>query len=241
MKHVAKIAFFIVLISITLKGMSQCTPASSLPTWGIFPSVLDPATIHVAYSQVIQFKTSVDTVVSGVDAKIDSIFIINVTGLPASFTYQCNRPDCKANGGEIGCVLLSGTPGAAGHYPIKVAIQTYARVNIFGSWVNQTQTDTNYAYYIDVNYATGLFDVQQSSNIAIFPNPAHTKMEVLLLNKLAGNEATCSVIDRSGKEIFRQQHISSKLDVDVQQFPAGIYIVVISDGASVMHKKFSVE
>ncbi|HXH17870.1 MAG TPA: hypothetical protein VNJ07_02215, partial [Chitinophagales bacterium] len=54
---------------------------------------------------------------SGTVYPIKKIKVNSITGLPAGVTYQCNPSNCTINGGSKGCILISGTPTAAGTYP----------------------------------------------------------------------------------------------------------------------------
>ncbi len=56
-------------------------------------------------------------------AKIQSIKIVDVQGLPKGLTWFCDTDDCVWEGGETGCFFMEGTVEEAGNYPIQVEIE----------------------------------------------------------------------------------------------------------------------
>ena len=102
MKTLAKITFLIVttIFFTNTRSLAQCTPATSLPGYGIFPDSLAIATKNVAYQQVMQFESPTDTTVTvpvfgTVPAKIDSISIDSVVGMPTRWKRRSIGRKCS--------------------------------------------------------------------------------------------------------------------------------------------------
>ncbi len=249
MKRFAKITFLIVttIFFNNSQLIAQCTPSNSLPTWGIFPDSMAVAHVNTPYQQVMQFKSSTDTVVNispfgNVHVTIDSLRISSVIGLPSGFTYQCNKPSCSVIGGETGCVLITGTPTQAGNYPLTVNILTNGRANILGSMVAQSQTNPNNHYFILVKGTSGVFEiVNDEAPLKVYPNPAHGKLMVET-KSFSGEKVTAKIFDISGKLVSSENIITqSQSSTDISKLNVGIYFIEVTDESKVYRAKFVVE
>lgn len=242
MKSLAKISYFILIAFIFMKTNvnAQCTPASSLPSQGIFPDTFTSATVNEPYNQVIQFKINADTVFSGMQAKVDSLRILNVTGMPPGFSYNCNKPGCNALGGEIACALFSGTTAQAGLYPLQVVIQVKGRVNLLGAWIaGPTQYDTNTAYSIRVNYHAGIFEVvNHAEPLKVFPNPAKQILKVNT-SMFRNDKVNIRVFDITGKLFMTViSEASANTVIDISKLPEGLFTIEANDGLNSYRAKF---
>ena len=246
MKTLAKITFLIVtaIFFTNTRSLAQCTPATSLPGYGIFPDSLAIATKNVAYQQVMQFESPTDTTVTvpvfgTVPAKIDSISIDSVVGMPTGFIYQCNKPKCLVKGGEIGCGIMSGTTSQTGNFPLNVYITSYGRGNVLGSWVAQKQQAINTHYSVVVKNATGIFEIiDHSLPIKVYPNPAQNKLFIDAKSVSSGT-AVVKLFDLNGR-LFSSELINvyNNPSIDISNLHAGIYFAEITDGAKVYRAKF---
>jgi hypothetical protein len=149
--------FFILTAAVSVQVFSQCTPDTSITDPGIYP---DSATgladgyVGQPYTEVIQVRTPPDTLViiggNPFTVQIDTITLINVIGLPPGINYPvCNPPGCAFPGwpnGTNGCGLLSGTPTAAGVYPLVLVTLTNATLQGFPL----IQIDSVFDYHIEV-------------------------------------------------------------------------------------------
>ena len=129
---------------------SQCTPDTSLlnSSWGLFPDTiqnLPQATITYNYNTVLQLRTptTVDEVVAqpvnvgGLTLDltgwpVDSLQLINVTGLPAGMSWNCDNLTCTWLGDDIGCVEISGTPIVGGTYDLIFQIDGFITMGAMG-------------------------------------------------------------------------------------------------------------
>ncbi|MCP3931742.1 MAG: hypothetical protein GY705_21920, partial [Bacteroidetes bacterium] len=65
---------------------------------------------------------------NGTQYQLDSFILTGVTGLPDGLDYVCEPPNCTLYFGEIGCMLIHGTPTAAnapGVYPLEISGTAY--------------------------------------------------------------------------------------------------------------------
>lgn len=56
-------------------------------------------------------------------AKMISIKILSVEGLPEGLSWICNKEDCNYKGGEPGCVTIGGITDKKGRYPININLK----------------------------------------------------------------------------------------------------------------------
>ncbi|MFM7903469.1 MAG: hypothetical protein ACKPAD_15980, partial [Bacteroidota bacterium] len=97
---------------------AQCVPDPTITIPGIYPDSatgLSSGVVGTPYTQVIQAKVPVDTVVSinglpPTNITISNITVTGVTGLPPGLTYSTTPANGIFPGGSNGCMLVSGTP-----------------------------------------------------------------------------------------------------------------------------------
>ena len=56
-------------------------------------------------------------------AKIVSIKIMSITGLPNGITWYCDKESCSYKGKETGCITLEGTALEKGTYDVTVNLK----------------------------------------------------------------------------------------------------------------------
>ncbi len=167
---------------------AQCSPDTSLKTSGTLPVVLDTAKIGQLYNQVIQYHITRDTNVfvpqlgQNLNARIDTLRILNVVGMPAGFTYSCHNAGCKIVGGTTGCAKLTGTPtaGQAGIYPLLVIIGIRATAFLGRVPVVQNVVDTNALYSIVVQGSTGAVEITTLGLPILYPNPVVDELQFFI-------------------------------------------------------------
>ncbi len=229
------------LQSISFQLFAQCTPDINLKSSGIFPAELAPAIETQSYAQIIQFRMPKDTLVSEfgfpILATIDSIIVTKVNGLPANFTYQCNQINCKANGGETGCILLAGLPqnGQQGVYPLAVVFKVYAHALT----LSRTIEDSVTRYSLTVNSATALQEHLEHTTINVYPNPAN---DFLTIESSADiKDAKVLVYDMKMQQIeveSVENGSSNQLVLNLAKFEAGCYNIVTKIGNQFFRNKF---
>jgi hypothetical protein len=126
----------IALTSLSITAIAQCTPGPNYAN-GVYP---DSATNFVSgckdvpYEQVISFKIPKDTAVNyqgaNVTATIQSIKLLNVTGLPTGFTLDCSTSNCKFLGNTTGCAVIHGTTSQVGLHNVTFYLETTASISL---------------------------------------------------------------------------------------------------------------
>lgn len=147
---------FMSLMSFQVASAQICQPDPQYTQPGIYPDSatgLPCAIVNLLYDEVMTFVVPVDTAadVGGipVDFWIDSIVLLNITGLPSGIVVGgCNPSSCGFPGGTSGCVIIIGTPTVVGFYPLEVYTRAYLTEKTFGFKV--TQDDTIGYYFINV-------------------------------------------------------------------------------------------
>jgi hypothetical protein len=229
--------------------MAQCTPDPKLTTSGTLPAFLDSAKVGVLYNQVIQYHITKDTTVyvvqlgSTVNAKIDTLWITGVVGMPDGFTYDCHNKDCKIVGGTTGCATLKGTPkaGSSGIYPLLVLITIRATAFIGPLPISQTVSDTNARYSIVVQGAAGTGELVNNDEPILFPNPAKEELQVYVPG-LKGM-ATYSILNLQGQKI-QEGNVLGNFEVNhlnLNALSKGIYFLEINSEKQTWKKKFLVD
>jgi len=146
------------LIGTALSAVSFAQPTCDTNavqgSFGIVPEEFDDAIVNVPYSQTLNFKAPTNT--SGIPgappgATIHSFKIVSVTGLPAGFTYQCDKPNCEGYvGGSSGCAELSGTATQTGNYSISITISANVTAPILGNQ-DIEQTFSNFTFTVQTD------------------------------------------------------------------------------------------
>ena len=178
----------ICLLSFMQNVNAQCTPDPSIKSSGTFPAVLAEANVGKPYSQVIQYFITKDTTVfvpqlgQTVSAKIDTLWIDNVVGMPEGFTYSCHNSQCKIVCGTGGCAKLVGTPTSSqvGIFPLIVLISIRATAYLGPLPIGQTVNDSNARYSIIVNPANGTTELTSEASLLVYPNPAKDVLQFYL-------------------------------------------------------------
>lgn len=225
----------VVLGSLT-QSSAQCTimPGCSTGTVGYCTtpaanSSLPNAMVSTTYSTVIQ--VSVGSTAAGGAATINSGTVTSVTGLPTGLTYSTNPTNGVINASSNGCILISGTPGAAtaGTYTVTVNVSMSTSLGTFPGSASWTLT-------VNPATTTGIQALAIApAALMMSPNPAKT-----VLNLSADfNIGKVQVLDALGKVVLSQDaNNANEAVLDVQQLNNGIYFLQINDGSRVITRKF---
>jgi len=230
-------------------AFAQCVPDVTITTAGIYPDSatnLAPATVGVAYNQVIQARIPQDTVVSinGLppsNVTISNITVTAVSGLPPGLTYSCTPAGCVFPGGSNGCMLISGTPTTAGVYTINVVLTTNA--SFIGFPISQT--DTVDYYVINVGTSSGIAVVNSSKFELLphVPNPASNFTDVQFTSPVA-REFSLTMYNMLGKEVISRKIRGvaglNKIRLDLGDKPAGVYMISLDNGSGVLTRRLIV-
>jgi Secretion system C-terminal sorting domain len=243
---------FICLILSGLFASGQCIPDTNVThnDVGIYPDSatgLPHALTGQPYSTEIQVKVGVDTTftdpVSGLTlpATIDSIKILNVTGLPSGFTYSCTPSNCTFPGGSDACISLQGpspTVNMVGFYPIVVQLRGFGKV--FGTPQTINQNDSDYAITIDSTTGIGTIERNTFSIGQNQPNPAKSYTSIPV-SFLRNEQITFTLSNLLGVKVitgnFSFQRGKSFIPVDLHGIQPGIYIYTVSNGRNSLTRR----
>lgn len=222
-----------------------CNVDLNIKTTGVFPSVLPAGRVNVAYNQVLQYYVTKDTMVnvSGfglVNAKVDSLRVKKIIGVPAGMSYECNNSNCAIAGGTNGCILVMGTPTKKGIYPLQIVIEVDASVSIF----KQTITDTLTDFTVTVSPGVGINEESDFSgkSFIIYPNPVTESVLHLSAWSNQLDQCNVSLIDVQGNLVIERNYLLgngiNELGMNIPLLPSGFYFLKLSSSSGVFYQKF---
>lgn len=247
-KTMSKLVLFSLMFAwATFLVAQPCTPNQNLPGAGIFPAKLDDANVNVQYEQVIQFKAPRDTSAyvpqlgTTLPVEVDSIRVMDVLGLPPGMSYACHNASCMVDGGEVGCLLISGTCSVPGGYPLQVIIKTSAKAIIGATKIPQSQIDTNTRYGVFVNWPTGIAQVIENAHINIYPNPAGNQLTIE--GGVNSPLVSCTLYDMMGKKITTHSLSNDRYthSIDITGLDKGMYMIEVNTQEQTFTKRFMKE
>jgi hypothetical protein len=228
---------------------AQCIPDPTITIPGIYPDSatgLSSGVVGTPYTQVIQAKVPVDTVVSlnglpPTNITISNITVTAVTGLPPGLTYSTTPANGIFPGGSNGCMLVSGTPTTAGVYFVNVVLTTNA--TFLGFPVSQVDTLDYYSITINTSSSIGGVSSYEFGWVGMSPNPANNFTDLDFTVPSAGTYQL-GVYNILGKEmISRQVRTVAGLNrqrLDLSNLSSGVYLVSIRNGNSVLTRRLVV-
>jgi len=210
---------------------AQCTPDPQYTSPGIYP---DSATNFAAacsgeaYTQLITNVVPADTTVTvpifgQITADIDSIVLVDVTGLPPGMDLACNPTSCAYPGGQTGCAIISGTCNTPGTYNLVFNLKAYVAGFPGGP---QSFTLDYYKIIVYANCNAGLNETS-ASPFSMFPNPAGQKV---VINGLASEYGVehITLVNAAGqlvKNISLTEGTSQ--EINLEGLNHGLYFVKI--------------
>ncbi len=245
-----KILLVLFVCITTLSAFAQCTPDPTTPNNGNFPNKLDTAWVGIPYNMVVTNAVPLDTtvLVTGVpiSVTVDSVKILNFTGLPAGYTKAYHPTTGVYPGGTKGCILVSGitnNTALVGTHPLLIYTKTWAKA--FG--IPQTpQLDTVKSYSLIIAIPTST-DVEDNSNnnlFKIYPNPTQGFLTaVAFLNE--ANNATVKIYNSMGELISKENatvpnHLLN-YSADLSKAAPGVYFLEINTSQETIKKRFIVK
>jgi hypothetical protein len=150
-------------------------------------------------------------------------FTITVNPIPV-ITVQGPTLVCK---GDL--VTLSAS-GAGAYVWDFIPANFYTNILDSSRTITVTGTDQNGCkgttyYSISVEECTGLESNASTGKIAMYPNPAHNKVILLL-----PGDGELTIYDAAGKLILAKERKAGNFNLDVSGFSAGVYLVKFESG-----------
>ena len=245
-----KILLTLTLAFVFIGANAQCTPDPQFTIAGIYPDSatgLPNAMVGQAYNEVITIITPVDTstVILGqsIAVTIQTIELTSVSGLPASFSYDCATTNCIFAGGSTSCaVLTSPSPTVAeiGSHQIIMSTTTTVDAGLFGI---QTQDDVVDYYYINVTNATATINQFNDFSFElkdIFPNPVNNNAKIQFIS---GNSANVvfTVFNYLGEKIEEKNIAATRgvndIEISANDYANGMYLYSINNGVQIVSKR----
>ncbi len=213
----------------------QINPNASYPLgWGGHPSPsdgLDTAILGEPYNQVIQFRppeTAEDVAPDNCSPfcawNIIEVELVSIDGLETTgmnqFDVSCNPPSCSWQGGSDGCIIINGTPSAAGHHNLWIKMNGTADGGIFG---NQSENFTIHDYFIFVdNPAVGLNTSVDKQDFVMTQTGYATVFS--LSDELVHQNPFLEITSIEGKRLHALHLRSSTHSIDLNN---GVYFVTL--------------
>ena len=232
---------------------AQCTPDAQFILPGIYPDSatgLSSAIVGQSYDEVITIISPTDTSVvifgQSIPVTVQTIELISVTGLPASFSYDCETANCTFSGGSTSCaVLTSSSPTVAEVGLHQIIMNTITTVDA-GMLGIQSQEDVIDYYYINVTNSTSV--VNQFNDFTfelkdIFPNPVNSNAKIQFIS---GNSADVvfTVFNYLGEKIEERNILANRgvndIEISAGDYANGMYLYSINNGIQMVSKRMAI-
>ncbi len=206
-----------------------CTPDTTVT--GLEPDTLPDAYVGSQYDEVVYFQVPTSRTVFNNTFVVDSAHVDTIRNFPATFTYQCNKPNCLYAGGEYGCARITGTPAPhdTGTRHLVVEVTVYTVVN--GSVVTFLQVDSLPFTVRDTGAVstTAALRADPDGGIRWGPNPFRHTFYLEMENVPPG-KVNIAVYDLLGQRITRtlKYHPGGRLAwqwVPGPRLPGGLYLL----------------
>ncbi|MFM7021362.1 MAG: T9SS type A sorting domain-containing protein [Flavobacteriales bacterium] len=220
-KKLLVLAAFIITLGNSVEA--QCLPDQNLTNPGFYPSSLPDAVAGQSYSQILQFKLATDTTYMNMSGTIQSVTLSEVKNLPSGFTWSCNKAPgaCTYNGGDVGCISISGNPnaGMVGNYNVTLKMSFTVSVNPNPSPLTLTWDVPVALKVVASNGLTAtkapFFAIQQREEDWVLLNQASGKLSVTVFDMLGRVVKTGTYQSIKGEATY----------INVATLERGIYFV----------------
>jgi hypothetical protein len=236
MKKILLIATFLVYFAPA--KAQNCIADTTITEAGIYPETLDTAQLDVPYAHTFQVLAIKDTVVDYLGniilAEIDSVKVVKINGLPASFQYVCEPTNCVFTWEKVSCIKLEGNPTAAeeGVHPLEIITTAYARWGLLRLPVNDTITD--YTLVVGDGGSASIY-TPSKEKVAVYPNPSLNGTFYIQSNTAIYN---LQIVDVQGKEtMFTHSSNNNITTIDISNSSNGIYFVSFNAGSRLIKKR----
>ena len=247
-----------ILLTLTLAlafvgAQAQCTPDPQFTIAGIYPDSatgLPNAMVGQSYNEVITIIAPLDTsgLYNGVTipATVITIELTNVTGLPASFSYDCEGGDCTFSGGATSCAVLSSPSPTSTEIGLhQIVMYTTTKLDI-GIGFPYTQLDSIDYYYINVTNATSVINRFNDFTFElkdVFPNPVNNNAKIQFISGSSA-DVVFTVFNYLGEKIEEKNIAATRgvndIEIYANDYVNGMYLYSINNGIQVVSKRMVV-
>ncbi len=221
---------------------SQCTPgdATTCPdpenNGQVCPDSLQAALAGRFFSHAFTILPPPEYGINETDTiQLHHITLVDVTNLPPGFTWQSNSETNEFMIGTYYCVLLEGTPGVAGKYPLHITVDVYVRpFPTLPPILAATVTDST-SLFLEVKWdPNGIAEPPEKPWVlfAPRPNPFSDKTQIGVQASEPGAVTLC-VVDLVGQtlhqELLQVKRGDNYFTFDGHSLTRGIYILKVSN------------
>lgn len=190
-------------------------------------------------------------IVPGFPQALDSVVVLDITGLPVGINYACNPSSCVFPQQFLGCAVLSGIPTAAnapGDYSLEISTEVYtggSPLPIPITFPNALIAPGEYILRLEAdghpNCLVGTNDILESQvELKNVPNPTNGWTQIQISSQIS-DDFELNVVDLMGKSIYTEKikvnEGNNYFDFDGTDLPDGIYIYSIGNNLGVVSKK----
>lgn len=233
---------------------AQCTPDMQFSSPGIYPDSttgLSPAYVGQAYNEVITIITPLDTsvVFNGlpINVTVVTIELTSVTGLPASFSYDCESGNCTFPGGVTSCAVLSSSSPDVSEIGLHQIIMNTTTTADAGLPINIEQVDVIDYYYIEVSGTNSTLNQFSDNSFELkgaFPNPVVNNSKIQFISGIP-EAVTFKVYNLLGEEIESQLINSNRgvntINLNTTSYSKGMYLYSINNGKEMLTKRMIIK
>ncbi len=270
-KSMKKILLSISVVLSVYGGIAQCDPNSydwGGATFGVSPDptigeTFEIGTVGQPYNDEIFVRTpataqDVDPDIL-LNAPIDSLtlneisFVMNGTELPISalgLSVTCNNNGVSPNpcmffpSGNY-CGVISGTPTAAGTFPVIINATVY--ITFFGSAQAVPASFDNYEIVIQEGGSVNVKETTSTLEVSLGnPSPNPSNLSTTIPFELTANGSVQFVVYNMLGEMVERRTVSGKrgantLTVETQNLKSGVYLYSIQSGEKKITKRLMVQ
>lgn len=242
MKKISTLIILALLSMLNVIVYAQCEPLTpeQCPdpenNGEVCPDTLEPAFINQFYSQVATIKPPAVYYLppDSTEISLHQVKLKEVGNLPEGITWQSNTTDSIFMAGEYYCVLMEGTPGTAGEYPLKIVVDVYILVFNVPVYVATAVDSTSLVMQVIDN--SGIFDVRHREFFAEqnVPNPfsAETRISFYAEND---DPVTFEIFTLLGTRVYAETMPAlpgkNTITYRDQGLPAGTYLYRLRSGS----------
>ncbi|MEX2595717.1 MAG: T9SS type A sorting domain-containing protein [Salibacteraceae bacterium] len=233
LKHTLFILFFIPFLTPKL-SYTQCVPDSTIS--GLYSpdenEGLPSGSVWVPYEAVISIHVPEDTTYMTFTAQVDSLKLNDVTGLPGTFEYDCNTPNCSFEGGSYGCIRVFGVTKD------NADAKTWDITADFSFYLSQPNIQlpyeiTDYSITLD-SVAVGISEADYSKlQFIVTPNPISERSN-LLFDLPSTDLYVMDVYSLLGNNVMHMESLGKRGEnqISLARFynKPGVYFVSLKQG-----------
>ena len=213
--------------------------------FGAAVEVEEPYTCQETLTATTGWVTEIS--ICSTDGKADSIPLLNNLFIPSGENYAFVLTDTNEFVKGVVYDSIYDFEGA-GNEPIRVYGVNYSgelnNITIgggrerIGATGCRTHSGGNLYLTVKMDGCVSGFKDQELTGIDIYPNPVSSQ---LTINSASENGVANLLIQSIGGSTIYQSQIKNKLELDLQQFEAGVYLIKIESDNKVLTRKLIVE